>query len=241
MCPSLSLSEITCKWSLIKNMFWYFYSKEGGDQALVDLLMRLFEEIYPQCSSLFQLLLRWLTFPCALAEGHLLCQQAGDEMLKVFWCLSCWFWQYSFHLLPSFSSCLCWMRNALFICPAVYEGRTHFLVLSYFWLCWKCLYCLRRNEHVFVLKTSKMHNLLSLLQELVKSCIRLWKTVLWNLACRSDLEHQVLTTGFPPMLMPLWFAGFGNCFCLPAFHRSPQHTEPSCDFTRCVGGRAVCC
>lgn len=62
-----------------------------------------------------------------------------------------------------------------------------------------------------------------------------------SLACRSGLEQQVLTTEFPPMLMPLWFAGFGVCFCLPAFHRSPQHMEPSCDFTRCVGGRAVCC
>lgn len=45
--------------------------------------MRLFEEIYPQCSPL-QLLVGWLTFPCALAEGQLLCQQAGDEMLKLF-------------------------------------------------------------------------------------------------------------------------------------------------------------
>lgn len=62
-------------------------------------------------------------------------------------------------------------------------------------------------------------------------------------ACSSDLEQQVLTTGFPPTLMLLWFAGFGNCFCLPAFHRSPQHMGPSCDFTRCVGGPVVvvCC
>lgn len=41
----------------------------------------------------------------------------------------------------------------------------------------------RRNEHVFALETSKMNGFLSLLQKLVKSCIRLWKTVLWNLAC----------------------------------------------------------
>lgn len=123
-------------------MFWCFYSKEGGDQALVDLLMRLFEEIYPQCSSLSQLLLQWLTFPCALAEGHLLCQQAGDKMLKQFWCLSWWFWQYcSFCPLPSFSSCLCWMRNAV-PWPAMYEGRIHVLVLSYFCLHWKRLCCL---------------------------------------------------------------------------------------------------
>lgn len=143
MCASLSLSEITCKWSLIKNMFWCFYSKEGGDQALVELLVRLFKEIYPQRTSVFQLPLWWLTFPCALAEGHLLCQQAGDGMLRLFWCLSCWFWQYcSFHPLPSFSSCLCWMRNALFPCPAMCEGRIFFLFLSYFWLHWKCLCCL---------------------------------------------------------------------------------------------------
>lgn len=81
-------------------------------------------------------------------------------------------------------------------------------------------------------------------------CCRSWLNLVYgfeklfsgtSLACRSDLEQQVLTTGFPPTLMPLWFAGFGNCFCSPAFHRSPQHMEPSCDFTRCVGGRVVCC
>lgn len=60
-----------------------------------------------------------------------------------------------------------------------------------------------------------------------------------SLACRSDLEQQVLTTEFPLILVPLWFAGFGCCFCLPALRRSPQHTEPSCDFHRCVGGHAV--
>lgn len=77
-------------------MFSCFYSKEGGDQAPVALLMRLFEEIYPRCSSLFQLLLWQLTFPRALAEGQLLHQQEGDEMLKLFWCLCCWFWQHCF-------------------------------------------------------------------------------------------------------------------------------------------------
>lgn len=94
MCPSPSLSEITCEWSLIKSMFLCFCSEEGGDQALVALLMRLLEEIYPQRSFLFQLFLWWLPFPSAWAEGELLRQQAGDEMLKLFWCLCCWFWQY---------------------------------------------------------------------------------------------------------------------------------------------------
>ena len=59
------------------------------------------------------------------------------------------------------------------------------------------------------------------------------------LTCRSDLKQQVLTTGFPPTLMPLRFAGFGHCFWLPALRRSPQHIEPSCDFCRCVGSHAV--
>lgn len=79
-------------------------------------------------------------------------------------------------------------------------------------------------------------------------CCRTWLNLVYafeklltgtSLACRSELEQQVLTTGFPLMLMPLWFAGFGCCFCLPALRRSPQHTEPSCDFHRCVGGHAV--
>lgn len=181
MCASFSLSEITCKWSLIKNMFWCFYSIEGGDQALVDLLVRLFKEIYPQWTSVFQLLLWWLTFPCALAEGHLLCQQAGDGMLKLFWCLSCWFWQYcSFHLLPSFSSCLCWMRNALFPCPAVYEGRTNFFCfypISSFTENVFAVWLGRRNEDFFFLLEA------SLQQKLVISCIWLWKTVPWNIRC----------------------------------------------------------
>ena len=60
-----------------------------------------------------------------------------------------------------------------------------------------------------------------------------------SLTCRSDLGQQGLTTGFPPMLMPLCFAGFGHCFCLPALHRSPQHIVPSGDFHRCVGCHAV--
>lgn len=91
----------------------------------------------------------------------------------------------------------------------------------------------RRNEHVFVHETSKINGFLSLLQKLVKSCLWLWKLFSGTLlACRSELEQQVLTTGFPPTLMPLWFAGFGNCFCLPAFHSSPQHMGPSCDFRR---------
>lgn len=72
-------------------------------------------------------------------------------------------------------------------------------------------------------------------------CCRGWLNLVYGfeklfsgtlLACRSELEQQVLTTGFPLTLMPLWFAGFGSCFCLPAFHRSPQHMGPSCDFTR---------
>lgn len=65
-------------------MFLCFYSKEGGDQAVAALLMRLFEEIYSQYSFLFQLLLGWLTFHCALAEGQLLRQQAGDKLLMLF-------------------------------------------------------------------------------------------------------------------------------------------------------------
>lgn len=38
-----------------------------------------------------------------------------------------------------------------------------------------------------------------------------------SFTCSLDLKQQVLTTGFPPMLIPLWFAGFGHCSCLPAF------------------------
>lgn len=160
----------------------------------------------------------------------------------------CWFWQYcSFHPLPSFSSCHCWMRNTLSP-PSCYvwrESSFFGFILFPASLKMPLLSDWGEEMNVFVLETSKIHGFLCLLQELVS-----WLNLVYGseklfpgtlLACRSDWEQQVLTTGFPPMLMPLWFAGFGNCFCLPAFHRSPQHMEPSCDFTRCVGGRAVCC
>lgn len=162
MCPSPSLSEITCKWSLIKSMFLCFCSKEGGDQALVALLMRLFEEIYPQRSFLFQLFLWWLPFPCALAEGELLRQQAGDEMLKLFWC---WFWQYCsscpgrpsvfLRQLPLLNqesnvtlSCCVWgAENSLFVFYLI-SGITENAFAVWWW---------SRNEQVLVLETSKMN------------------------------------------------------------------------------------
>lgn len=124
-------------------------------------------------------------------------------------------------------SCYVWREN-FFFCFYAISGFTEnaFAV----WLG-------RRNEDFFCLK---------------HPCGRSWLNLVYGFeklfpgtsdACSSDLEQQVLTTGFPPTLMLLWFAGFGNCFCLPAFHRSPQHMGPSCDFTRCVGGHVVvvCC